>query len=103
MYLLCFREYSLFIGSMNQINYPHIFLTIGMVENLRKKALIVYEGIFNKQEIIEIDRYKYYMKYNSRKGLRLYKIEGYSYLEQNPDTGSNWAKWLVKDIRSCGL
>jgi len=63
-----------------------------MVENLRLKALKAYAGIFKNQEAIDIDGYTYHLDYTSRKGLRLYKIDGYSYLEQNPDTGSNWAK-----------
>jgi hypothetical protein len=63
-----------------------------MVENLREKALAAYEGIFNDLETIKIDGNTYHMDYTSRKGLRLFKMEGYSYLEQNPDTGSNWAK-----------
>jgi hypothetical protein len=63
-----------------------------MVENLREKALSAFEGIFNNFETIEIDGYNYYLDFTSRKGLRLFKIDGYSYLEQNPDTGSNWAK-----------
>ena len=59
-------------------------------------------------ETIEIDGYRYHMDYTSRKGLRLFKIEGYSFLEQNPDTGSNWAKmareehqimWVMKGRR----
>ena len=79
-----------------------------MVENLRIKALKIYEGIFNIQEAIDIDGYTYHLDYTSRKGLRLYKIDGYSYLEQNPDTGSNWAKlareghqimWVMKGRR----
>ena len=32
------------------------------------------------------------MYFTSRAGLRFFKIEGYSYLEQNPDTGSKWAR-----------
>ena len=79
-----------------------------MVENLREKALTAYEGIFNNMETIELWGYKYYLEYTPRKGLRLYEIEGYSYLEQNPDTGSNWAKmargghqimWVLKGRR----
>ena len=79
-----------------------------MVENLREKALTAYEGIFNNQETIEIDGYTYHLDRTPRKGLRFYEIEGYSYLEQNPDTGSNWAKmaqeghkimWVIKGRR----
>jgi hypothetical protein len=79
-----------------------------MVENLREKALIAFNGIFNNFETIEIDGYSYHMDYTSRSGLRLFKIEGYSYLEQNSETGSNWAKmareghqimWVMKGRR----
>ena len=42
-----------------------------MVENLREKALAAYEGIFENQEFIEVDGYKYYMELTSHKGLRL--------------------------------
>jgi hypothetical protein len=79
-----------------------------MVENLREKALAAYEGIFNNQESIEIEGYTYSLDQTPRKGLRLYKIEGYSYLEQNPETGSKWAKmakeghkimWVLKGRR----
>ena len=79
-----------------------------MVENLREKALIAYDGIFNNHETIEIEGISYYLDHSSSKGLRLYKIDGYSYLEQNPDTESNWAKmareghqimWVIKGRR----
>ena len=79
-----------------------------MVENLRKKALTAYEGIFNNMDTIEIDGYTYHMDYTSRTRLRLFKIDGYSYLEQNPETGSNWANmsrdghqimWVLKGRR----
>ena len=49
-----------------------------------------------------------HMDHTPRKGLRLYKIEGCCNLEQNPDTGSNWAKqareghqimWFMKGRR----
>ena len=79
-----------------------------MVENLREKALAAYEGIFNNIETIEINGYTYHVDFTSRKGLRLFKIDGYSYLEQNPDTGSNWATmardghqimWVMKGRR----
>ena len=79
-----------------------------MVEKLREKALAAYEGIFNNQESIEIDGYTYHLDTTPRKNLRLYKIDGYSYLEQNPETGSNWAKlakeghqimWVLKGRR----
>ena len=79
-----------------------------MVENLREKALTAYNGVFNDLETIEIDGDTYHMDYTSLKGFRFFKIEGYSYLEQNSDTGSKWAKmardghqimWVLKGRR----
>ena len=79
-----------------------------MVENLCEKALAAYNGIFNNQETMEIEGISYYLDHTISKGLRLFKIDGYSYLEQNPDTGSNWAKmareghhimWVMKGRR----
>lgn len=79
-----------------------------MVQNLRDKALTAYDAIFNDLESIEIEGDTYHMDYTSRSGLRFFKIDGYSYLEQNPDTGSKWAKmareghqimWVLKGRR----
>jgi len=79
-----------------------------MVENLREKALAAYDGVFNNFETIKIEGYTYYLDHTPRKGLRFYEIDGYSYLEQNPDTGSHWAKiakeghlimWVMKGRR----
>ena len=79
-----------------------------MVENLKEKALTAFDGIFNNIETIEIDGDRYFLDHTPRKGLRFYEIDGYSYLEQNPETGSNWAKmareghqimWVMKGRR----
>jgi hypothetical protein len=59
-----------------------------MVENLREKALKAYEAIFNNQETVEIDGEKYYLIYTSIKNLRKFRIEGYNYIEQNPEKSS---------------
>jgi hypothetical protein len=76
--------------------------------NLREKALKAYEGIFNKMETIEINGYMHHMEYTSIQGLRKYNIDGYNYIEQNPDKNSNWAKmareghkimWVMKGSR----
>ena len=69
------------------------------VENLREKALKAYEGIFNNMETIEIDGRRYQMDYTSRKGLRLFMIEGYSYIEKNPDKDSSWANMVREGHR----
>jgi hypothetical protein len=79
-----------------------------MGEKLRDKALKAYEAIFNNQETIEIDGYTYHMDYTSLQNLRKFNIDGYNYLEQNPDKGSSWAKmareghqimWIMKGRR----
>lgn len=63
-----------------------------MVENLREKALKAYEAIFNDQETVEIEGRVYNMEYTSIQNLRKFRIEGYNYIEQNPDKGSRWAE-----------
>lgn len=79
-----------------------------MVENLKEKALKAYEAIFNNQEVIEIDGYRYHLEYTSLQDLRKFNIDGYNYIEQNPDKASNWAKmarqghkiiWVMKGRR----
>jgi hypothetical protein len=63
-----------------------------MAENLEEKALAAYHGIFNNQEYIEVDGEKYYLEYTSLQHIRKFNIDGYNYIEQNPDKGSRWAK-----------
>ena len=78
------------------------------MENLREKAIKAYEAIFSNQDSVEIGETKYFLERTSRSKLRLFKIEGYSFLEQNPATRSNWAKmaqqgslimWVMKGRR----
>jgi len=79
-----------------------------MVENLREKALKAYEVIFNDQDSVEIDGDHYHLDYTSLQGLRKFQIEGYNYIEQNPEKGSSWAEkareghnimWVMKGRR----
>jgi hypothetical protein len=78
------------------------------MENLRKKAIKIYEAIFGNEEKIEIDGITHYLERTSQSKLRLFKIDGYSFLEQNPHTRSRWAKmaqeghliiWVMKGRR----
>ena len=78
------------------------------MERLREKAVKAYEGIFSNKESIEVDGIPYSMERTSRSKLRLFRIEGYSFLEQNPHTRSKWAKmaqqghlimWVMKGRR----
>lgn len=67
-----------------------------MVENLHEKALIAYEAIFNNKELIEVEGRFYHISYTSVQNLRKFNIDGYNYIEQNPDKSSGWAK-LVRE------
>jgi hypothetical protein len=79
-----------------------------MVQNLHEKALKAYEAIFGNQKTIEIDGRMIPMGYSPVQGLRKFNIDGYNYIEQNPDKGSDWAKmareghrvmWVMKGRR----
>jgi len=79
-----------------------------MVENLREKALAAYTGIFNNQDSIEESGKRYYLQYTSLQQLRKFTIDGYNYIEQNPDKNSKWARmarggsqimWVMKGRR----
>jgi hypothetical protein len=78
---------------------------------MRKKALIAYEATFSNQGSILIGGIEYHMESTPRAKLRLFKIEGYSFLEQNPKKNSHWAKlaregsliiWVMKGRRYLG-
>jgi hypothetical protein len=59
---------------------------------MRAKALRVYDAIFSNQPSIVIDGTTYFMDRTPRSKLRLFNIEGYTFLEQNPRKSSHWAK-----------
>jgi hypothetical protein len=78
---------------------------------MREKALVAYEAIFSNQESIMIGGTEYLMERTPRANLRFFKIESYSFLEQNPRKSSHWAKlaregslimWVMKGRRYLG-
>jgi hypothetical protein len=78
---------------------------------MREKALKAYEAIFSDQESILMEGVEYQLERTPRANLRFFKIEGYSFLEQNPRKGSHWAKlaregslimWVMKGRRYLG-
>jgi hypothetical protein len=78
---------------------------------MKEKALIAYQAIFSNQESIMIGGTDYLMERTPRANLRFFKIEGYSFLEQNPRKSSHWAKlaregslimWVMKGRRYLG-
>jgi hypothetical protein len=56
---------------------------------MREKALKAYEAIFSNRESILIDGIEYHMERTPRANLRFFKVEGYSFLEQNPRKSSH--------------
>ena len=78
---------------------------------MKDKALKAYEALFSNQEIITIDGTEYPLERTPGAKLRFYRIEGYSFLEQNPRKSSHWAKlarqgslimWVMKGRRYLG-
>ncbi len=63
-----------------------------IMEDLRGKALKAYEALFSGREAVEIEGKVYRLKHTSIQGLRRFSIEGYSFIEQNPDKGNGWAE-----------
>jgi len=81
------------------------------MENMKEKALKAYEAIFSNRETVEIEGTEYGMERTASAGLRFFRIEGYSFLEQNPRKSSHWAKlarqgslimWVMKGRRYLG-
>ena len=81
------------------------------MENMREKALKAYEALFSTQESVVIDGAEYPLERSPGAKLRFYRIEGYSFLEQNPKKSSHWAKlarqgslimWVMKGRRYLG-
>ena len=81
------------------------------LENMKEKALKAYEALFSNQDSIEIDGVEHPLERTPGIKLRFYRIEGYSFLEQNPKKSSHWAKlarqgslimWVLKGRRYLG-
>jgi hypothetical protein len=78
---------------------------------MKEKALQAYQAIFSNMERIEIDGVEFLMERTPRSKLRFFNIEGYSFLEQNPQKSSHWAKlaregslimWVMRGRRFLG-
>lgn len=78
------------------------------MKNLRNVALKVFNAIFEGLSSVEIDGVIYPIRETSRSKLRYVNIEGNSFIEQNPDKASRWAKlaqeghkimWVLKGKR----
>ncbi len=62
------------------------------MKNLRNVALKVFKAIFEEHSSVEIEGVIYPIKETSKSNLRYVNIEGNSFIEQNPDKASRWAK-----------
>jgi hypothetical protein len=81
------------------------------MENMREKDLKAYEAIFSDQETLFMEGSEHRMEWTPRANLRFFKMEGYSFLEQNPRKSSHWTKlaregslimWVMKGRRYLG-
>lgn len=60
--------------------------------DLKEVALKAFEAIFDGHESMHIDEEDYFVERTPSAGLRFVKIGKYSFLEQNPNKSSRWAK-----------
>jgi len=77
------------------------------MKNLQDVSLKVYKAIFGAN-LLEIDGVIYPIRETSRSKLRHVNIEDYSFIEQNPNKTSKWARmaqeghriiWILKGKR----
>ena len=75
---------------------------------MREKALKAYGALFSSKESVSIGGVEYPLERTPGAKLRFYRVEGYSFLEQNPKKSSHWAKlarqgslimWVMKGRR----
>jgi len=66
------------------------------MKDLGELATKAYETIFNNKKSVEINGKIYRVRRTSSRGLRFLIIEGYTFLEQNPEKNSVWGN-LAKD------
>lgn len=62
------------------------------VEDLRETALKVYEAIFENRGFVEVNSVMYQLGEASKAKIKLVKIEGYTFIEQNPSKASIWGE-----------
>ena len=69
-------------------------------------ALKAYEAIFGNQRSAKIADRSHRVRRTPQQGLRFLIVEGYTFLEQNPEKNSNWGRmakdghkilWVIED------
>ncbi|MDX1797167.1 MAG: hypothetical protein R3255_00825 [Candidatus Lokiarchaeia archaeon] len=77
------------------------------MEDLKENGLKIYNAIFERKKIVEIDEIDYPIKKFSS-GIRYVDLFGYRYIEQNRNKKSEWGKkareghkimWIIKGRR----
>ena len=63
-----------------------------MPMDLEAVAGDIYRAIFEGHESVEVDGKRYRVGRTSRLGLREFVIEGYTFIEQNPEKASAWTR-----------
>jgi hypothetical protein len=78
------------------------------IEDMKNAALGAYEAIFDDHKSFHFEGKVYPVEKTPRAKLRVVKIKGHSFLEQNPEKSSRWAKmakeghsiiWVLKGRR----
>lgn len=76
--------------------------------DLRKLALSVYDAFFKGEGVVEVDRTFYTVGRTSQADVKYVKIDGFSFIEQNPEKASRWGEkareghkimWVTKGRR----
>jgi hypothetical protein len=66
------------------------------LKNFEDVAIKVYEAIFSDKKNAKIEEITHKVRRTSRQCLRFLIVEGYTFLEQNPEKNYVWGK-LAKD------
>lgn len=77
------------------------------MEDLKENGFKIYNAIFDRKKIVEIDEIEYSIKKFSS-GVKYVDLFGYRYIEQNRNKKSEWGKkarqghkimWIIKGRR----
>ena len=81
---------QIFSNFMNVSVFPS---PVSSLESVSKK---VYEEIFSDRETFEVEGKSHKIRRTSKLGVRFVELEGFTFIEQNPEKNSVWGK-LAKD------
>jgi hypothetical protein len=76
------------------------------MKNLEESAKKAYEAIFTDQSYIEIEDKRHEARHTSKRGIRFFTVDDYTFLNQNPEKNSVWGRlardghkimWIIED------